>query len=184
MPNKHRHHKRNLQHDLCYRLGCGNICRCFCASQLCHAFFVSRHSQQFQFYVHLDGEAAMRIISAWIDQRGTSAIEFAMTAPAFFLIVFVIIEGGLLLWTQLGLQHGVELAARCATVNTTLCGSASAVQAYAVQQAFGLSVSPSAFTVSTPACGNQVMVSYTYQFISNAFGIPSLTLNAQSCFPK
>ena len=46
------------------------------------------------------------------DAHGTSAVEFALTAPAFFAIVFGIIETGLMLWTQQGLQHGAQLAAR------------------------------------------------------------------------
>jgi Flp pilus assembly protein TadG len=127
----------------------------------------------------------MMIHRAWSDKKGTSAIEFALTAPVFFLLLFVIIEGGLLLWTQLGLQHGVELAARCATVNSTLCGNTSAIQNYAAQQAFGLNVPSSTFVVSTTSsCGNKVSASYTYQFITSVFGLPSLTLSALSCFPK
>jgi|SRR5712671_5549460 len=118
------------------------------------------------------------------DVRGTTAVEFAITAPIFFMLLFGLIEGGLVLWTQLGLQHGAEMAARCASINTSTCGSVSGIQNHAVQQAFGLSLSPSIFTVTTPACGNQVSASYSYQFITSYFGIPSLALNAQSCFPK
>ncbi len=118
------------------------------------------------------------------NDSGASAVEFAIVAPAFLLLLFAAIEGGLLLWTQLGLQHGVEVAARCASVNTSLCGTAAAIQNVAAQQAFGLNVPPSTFTVSTPACGSQVSASYTYAFASDAFGVPNLTLTTQSCFPK
>jgi Flp pilus assembly protein TadG len=52
---------------------------------------------------------------------GAAAVEFALTAPVFFAIVFGLIDSGLLLWTQLGLQHATELAARCASVNKTIC---------------------------------------------------------------
>lgn len=123
-------------------------------------------------------------VGFWQNGSGASAVEFAIIAPVFLLLLFAAIEGGLLLWTQLGLQHGVELAARCASVNTSVCGSAAAIQDFAAQQAFGLNVPPSNFSVSTPACGNQVNASYAYAFASNAFGIPSFTLTAQSCFPK
>lgn len=116
------------------------------------------------------------------DLRAASAIEFAMTAPIFFLLLFAIIEGGLLLWTQLGLQNAVDMAARCASVNVTLCGNAGAVQTYAAQNAFGLNVPPSTFTFSTPTCGNQVSASYTYDFIVS-ISAPTITLNARSCFP-
>ncbi len=94
------------------------------------------------------------------DGSGASAVEFAIVAPVFVLLLFAAIEGGLLLWTQLGLQHGVEVAARCASVNAGLCGSTAAIQDFAARQAFGLNVPPSTFSVSTPACGNQVSANY------------------------
>src|SRR5207244_2198730 len=98
------------------------------------------------------------------DQAGSSAVEFGLTAPAFFAMIAGVIGSGLLLWTQLGLQHGAEMAARCASVNTTVCGSASAIQSYAVQESFGLNPPASAFTFTTAACGNKVSASYTFQF--------------------
>ena len=118
------------------------------------------------------------------DERGASAVEFAVTAPVFFALLFGIIESGLVLWTQLGLQHGAEMAARCASVNTTICGTVSAIQNFAAQQAFGVNPPASTFAVTTPACGNQVNASYSYQFVTGYFGAPSLTLSAQSCFPN
>ena len=119
-----------------------------------------------------------------LDQRGVTAVEFAITAPAFFGLVFLIIEGGLLMWTQTGLQHGAEMAARCATINHTLCGSATAIQNYAAQQSFGLNPPPSTFAYTAAACGNQVSASYTYPLISSNFPSSTLTLNAQSCMPS
>jgi TadE-like protein len=125
----------------------------------------------------------MRLARLCSDERGTAALEFALTLPIFFTMVFGIIGGGLLLWMQLGLQHGAEMAARCASINTTLCGSVSSIQSYAASEAFGLNPPPSVFTVSTQACGNQVSASFTFQFITSYVGMPSLALSAQSCFP-
>jgi|ERR1043166_5114412 Flp pilus assembly protein TadG len=126
----------------------------------------------------------MKVARILGDTRGTSAIEFGVTAPVFFMLLIGVIECGLLLWTQLGLQHGAGLAARCASINTSLCGSASAVQNYAAQQAFGLNPSPSAFTFTAEPCGNQVSAAYTFQFVTTYLGLPTLTLSARSCFPK
>jgi len=121
------------------------------------------------------------------DSNGGVAIEFGITAPLFFMLVVGIIEFGLLMWTQAGLQHGAAMAARCAAVNTTLCGSTSQIQTYAAQQTFGLNPPAATFVVSTPdpACGKQVSVSpsYSFNFISTYFGLPSMPINAQSCFP-
>jgi Flp pilus assembly protein TadG len=118
------------------------------------------------------------------DTKGTTAVEFGITAPVFIMVIFGILECGTLLWTKFGLQHGTQMAARCASVNTRICGSANDIQAYAAQQAYGLPFPSSVFTASTPPCGKQVKANYTYQFVSSYFGAPSLTLTAQSCFPN
>ena len=117
---------------------------------------------------------------------GTTAVEFAITAPVFFMVLFGIIECGRLMWTQLGLQHAVGMAARCASVNKTLCSTADGIKEFAVQQTYGVDPPASTFTVSTPTngCGNQVNASYTYQYVSAYFSTPSVTLSAQSCFPS
>ena len=44
-------------------------------------------------------------------------VEFTVTLPLFLLLTFGLLQAGLLLYTQVGLQHGVEAAARCASVN-------------------------------------------------------------------
>ena len=125
----------------------------------------------------------MRLARICGDERGSTVVEFALTAPIFFMMLFGIIGGGLLLWMQLGLQHGAEMAARCATVNANICNSVSTIQSFAASETFGLNPSPSVFSVSKPACGNQVSASYTFQFITSYVGMPSLTLAARSCFP-
>ena len=115
---------------------------------------------------------------------GASAVEFSLTAPVFLAIVFGSIDSGLLLWTQLGLQHATELAARCASVNTTICADAAAVQNYASTQVFGMTVPTSVFTVSQDACGSKVTASFDFGLIGGFFGTPLITLNAAACFPK
>jgi len=115
---------------------------------------------------------------------GATAVEFALTAPVFFAIVFGLIDSGLLLWTQLGLQHATELAARCASVNKTLCADTTAIKTYASTQVFGMTVPTSVFTVSQIACGNQVTASFDFGLIGGYFGVPLITLNAAACFPK
>jgi len=127
----------------------------------------------------------VKLTTIWRDNRGTTALEFALTAPVFFLFIFGIIEFGLLLWTQIGLQHGAEMAARCATVDSTLCPNSNpgAITSYAAQQAFGLALPSQTFTYSTPACGNQVSASHAFQFPA-ILNLSPLTLTAQACFPS
>lgn len=125
----------------------------------------------------------MKRTALWQDERGASALEFALTAPVFFLFIFGIIEVGLLFWTQLGLQHGAEMAARCASVNSTLCPSSSAITNYAAQQAFGLTLPTGTFTYSALACGNQVNANYSFEF-PQIINLSPVTLTAKACFPS
>ena len=114
---------------------------------------------------------------------GATALEFALCAPPFFMLVMGIVELGLLVFMQLSLQQGVEAAARCASINKTTCSSTAQIQSYASSQSFGVTPPTSAFTVTTPACGNMVQASYTPSFLPS-FPIPTRTLTAQACFPS
>lgn len=117
------------------------------------------------------------------DERGSSAVEFALLAPVFILLIFGLIDMGAMLWTEFGLQHGVEMAARCASVNQTACGSTANIQAFAADQTYGVNPPSSTFAVTTQACGYQVSASYKFELVT-LFGLPAPTLSAQSCFPK
>ena len=138
------------------------------------------------------------------DTWGGTIIEFTVTFPLFLLLMFGLVQAGLLLFTQAGLQHGVERAARCASVNYSanqigLSQSCFAVapsavtnriiQDYAVANSFGLVPSFSSFTVTPtlPTPGNPcptnigyvVTASAPYNLINYIF---SVTLTATSKF--
>lgn len=117
------------------------------------------------------------------DRSGVTALEFGLTAPIFIVFVFGLIEVALALWTQFGLQYGVEAAARCASITPSTCGTSSQIASYAASNALGLTVPSSTFTVSSASCGNQVQASYTYSFSMPLIGTENLALSAQSCFP-
>jgi Flp pilus assembly protein TadG len=116
------------------------------------------------------------------NRSGGTAIEFAMTAPVFFALVIGAVEVGLLCWAQLALQQGSEAAARCASVNKTLCKTTAQIQSYASAQSFGLAPAASTFTVSPAACGNRVQASYSPPFLTG-FVMRGVTLTASACFP-
>jgi len=114
---------------------------------------------------------------------GAIAVEFAFTAPLFMALVWGIIEAGIALWIQFGLENAVETAARCASANTTTCSSASAIASYAAANTLGVTIPVSAFTVSKVTCGNQVAASYTYSYLTHFFHTVGVNLSATSCFP-
>jgi Flp pilus assembly protein TadG len=118
-------------------------------------------------------------------RAGTTALEFALLALPFFTLVLGVVEFSRLVWTQTAMQFAVEKAARCAAVNTTLCGSSDQIQQYALSQMLAPGVAATAFTYAynpSPGCGKSV--SATTVFSLNVPGMSSaLTLTAQSCYP-
>jgi len=126
----------------------------------------------------------MRLHRVIKDKTGTAAIEFAMTSWVYVMLLMAIIEGSFALWIQAGIQHGSEMAARCASVDHNTCASTSAIQTYAAAQSYGLNPPTSTFTVTTPTCGYRVSASYTLTYLTHFFNPSSVTLTGSSCFPK
>jgi Flp pilus assembly protein TadG len=116
------------------------------------------------------------------DVRGNAAIEVAFTCTALLMFLFGIIEVGFAMWLQSALDFSVAEAARCASVNSTLCGTTSQIQSYAANRS-GAGFNSSIFSVSTPSCGNQVSASYPLILTIPAITF-SVTLDAQACFPS
>jgi Flp pilus assembly protein TadG len=118
-------------------------------------------------------------------RRGSVAIEYALILPALLLFVIGIIDTGRLIWTYTTLYRAAEAAARCAAINVIDCGTAGQVQSYAASQAWGLTISAPAFTVTTAACGIQVKGTYDFTFAIPAFtsNLGTITLNATACYP-
>jgi Flp pilus assembly protein TadG len=140
------------------------------------------------------------------DENGATLVEFAVTSPFFFLLLFGFVQVASMLWAQLGLQHGVEIAARCASLSdaagaimptpcyTQQTGGATAnaatVTAYAAANSWGLNPPVTAFNVTScsigtlpngnPVTGNKVTASYPFKAITYLYQI---TLTASSCYP-
>ncbi|CAG9179318.1 hypothetical protein LMG32289_04326 [Cupriavidus pampae] len=63
--------------------------------------------------------------------RGASAVEFALVAPLFFLMLFSIIDFSAMMWANLTMQHAVREGARYAiTGQNALDPNTSAPQRY------------------------------------------------------
>jgi K+-transporting ATPase c subunit len=120
-------------------------------------------------------------VDAWVDDRGTSAVEFAIIAPAFIILLVGTIYACLGLFLVGSLHYAVEEGARCASVKTAVCSDAASTLAYAQNQYFGPRPSPS-FTYAAVACGNSVSASLNY--VVN-LGITEVTVpvSASACFP-
>ena len=115
-----------------------------------------------------------------VGNRGAAALEFALVAPAFLALVLGGLSVCVLLYSTVSLQDAAEHGARCFSVDTGTCGSASAAQTYA--KGFYYGVGAPSFTASTPACGHQVAATVTLELAAVLANI-SVPLNASACFP-
>ena len=117
-------------------------------------------------------------------RAGATALEFALVALPFFLIVFAIVEFSRVVWTKSAMHYAVEAAARCAVVDTR-CATQEAVQQYAFEQMLAPNVPASSFTLTSCSNNNGKKVSATVQFaflVDKLMPAP-LTLTAESCRP-
>ena len=117
----------------------------------------------------------------WRDDRGATAVEFALVAPATIMLLVGIMGLSLMLLSIGSMHFAVEAAARCASAIPTICSSPTAIIAYANSRYGGALISP-VFTYAPAACGNQVNASITYTLNVGLFQ-QSVPLSATSCFP-
>ncbi len=117
---------------------------------------------------------------ACADDRGTTAVEFAIVAPVFILLLVGAIYLCLALFLVGSVHYAVEEGARCASVKTSICTDATSILSYTENHYFG----PSApnFTYAAAACGSSVSASLSY--VVN-LGITEVTVpvKASACFP-
>ena len=120
------------------------------------------------------------------DQRGTTAVEFAIIAPV--LIAMLIGTMGLCVALYLigSLHFAVEDGARCASVKAVcqVNGIADGIltQAYTQSRYLGPSGVTPTFTYAAAACGNSVSASITYS-VNVLFRTLVIPISATACFP-
>ena len=113
------------------------------------------------------------------DQRGASAIEFALSATILIVLLIGLVQVGMLFMANAGLQHAVGEGARLATISPT--PSDSAIIARINAKRFGLdSANVTGPTIShgtdNGAPYAQVTMSYSTQLDLIFFTTPPVTL--------
>ena len=122
--------------------------------------------------------------NAWrLDNRGTTAIEFALIAPTLFLMLFGCMEFGRMVWTEGALNFAVQEATRCASVTPSTCGTASQITTYAANEISPNYIPATAFTSTTATCGHQVNASFVFPFVMINLFPNAVTLTAMACLP-
>jgi hypothetical protein len=121
---------------------------------------------------------------------GTVALEYAIILPVLLLLVMGGMDASRAVWSYVTLQRSVQAAARCGAINSTICGSSSQIITRAIAEAWGLSVSPRAFTVTSSSCGVRVAVNYNLTLLIPWAGgsrpggqSNTIAINVSSCYP-
>jgi Flp pilus assembly protein TadG len=112
---------------------------------------------------------------------GAAALEFALVIPAFILLIVGSLFTANLVFTVASMHFAAEDAARCASIQTTVCTDSSSIVSFANTHYAGPHVSPS-FVYSTSGCGHTVTgtVNYAMNLGQRTIHVP-VTVNA--CYP-
>jgi Flp pilus assembly protein TadG len=123
-------------------------------------------------------------------ESGAAAVEAALVLPPFLMLSIGILSACIAVFAASSLHRAVEAAARCYSVDSSKCGTASATQSYA--QSLYKGPSSPTFTASpTGACsqsngapnGYQVTATLNYALIAGAASW-TIPLSATACYPK
>lgn len=116
------------------------------------------------------------------DRSGAGAVEFALALPAVLMVIVGGIQLCLVSYTLAGLHYATEAAARCASLDSTNCGTSAGVDTYAKSRFINASGQSASFALATESCGFAVMGSVTYK-LNIGIKILDLPLQAKSCAP-
>ena len=116
------------------------------------------------------------------NQQGTTAVEFAIIAPVFILLVFGTIGSCFALFLVGSLHFAVEDGARCASVKASICPDTATTIAYTQSRYLGPNVSPTFTPNLNAACGKSVTgsVNYSMNVGFRTFVVP---ISATACYP-
>jgi Flp pilus assembly protein TadG len=143
-----------------------------------------------------------RALIAWLrDERGASAVEFALVLGPFLLLIFGIIHLCLMMYSAQQLNFAAEATARCMVTaqasgylsapcyydTTATPPDTSAVQTYFKAMYHGPTATPTFTTLDEKQTCNsssdyQVVASANY-VINAAFFTKTVPLTAKACFP-
>ena len=115
-----------------------------------------------------------RLIS---NERGSAIIEIAVALPALIVLMWAIVQAGLVFRAMSGILHGLGEGARYATLYPT--PTTSTIKSKIQSTVYG--IGPGSFTISNPVSGTQdggnyldLQVSYTQS--TNLLIIPGPTI--------
>ena len=129
------------------------------------------------------------------NQRGASAVEFALLAPTFLMFLFLLFDGGRMMFAKQSLNELATATARCMATKQTACANTSSTQSWAVSRGLArnnLQLTSGNVTINTAAtCGgvsNMIQATITMPWKKGAMmllpqSVAPNALTATACFP-
>lgn len=121
------------------------------------------------------------------DERGTTAVEFALVAPILIALVTLTLDAGRYIWFDAAVAHAARATARCAGLSHGGCSRPEALarEAEAALARLGvtLSLGPESLLLSPAACGREIRLSIRYRPLMIGIGAPLPPLEARACVP-
>jgi TadE-like protein len=116
------------------------------------------------------------------DQRGTTAVEFAIVGPIFIMVLIGIFYLCMCLSVVGSMHYAVEEGARCASVRTTVCTDQTSTVAYTQNHYYGPTSLPTFTYNAAAACGHSVSgsINNVLDVGLKQFNVP---ITASACFP-
>ena len=131
------------------------------------------------------GPSPRNLIARLACQGGATAVEFAIIAPVFLVMVLGTVELGRAMWIKASIQYAVEETTRYAMVNTGT--SMSDLQTYAGTQLIGVEEADVTFVAQTESADGSSFVSITgshnFSVLVPIVPLPDVTLSAKSRVP-
>lgn len=129
------------------------------------------------------GKIARAARSAWRNDSGATAAEFALVVPTFLLLVFGTINVGMAMAAVTQMHFAAQKAARCLSTDVTATCTTANIDTYAKGFYSGPGMNSLTFSASAPACGSKVTATGSYNLVTG-FDSTALTISANACYPK
>lgn len=128
-------------------------------------------------------------------QQGAGAVEFALLAPTFLMFLFLLLDGGRMMFAKQSLNELATATARCMATKQAACANTGSTQSWAVSRGLArsnLQLTSNNVTIDTAAtCGgvsNMIQATITMPWKRGAMmllpqSIAPALLRATACFP-
>ena len=129
------------------------------------------------------------------DRNGAGTVEFALLAPTFLMFLFLLLDGGRMMFAKQSLNELATATARCMATKQSSCADAGSTQTWAVNRGLArsnLQITTSNVVINANAtCGgvsSMIQATITMPWKKGAMNLlpqsvaPS-SLTATACFP-